>query len=252
MAVGLRRRLGARGVGDNWFGTSSGALYSANKELLSGDLDSWQFGFELQGPVGNRLGHLGIRNSQLSLCREKAVLREQQRQILHDLGAAYSETDRAFAAIKTIANNRAAVLEELGAKSNRAQAGLDDVFFLLEALQRATRIESSLHRAVTDYNLALLRFSVAEGQLLPQFNVNLVEDAVGEDSSGAAVTVDQRVGPRRGRVVSRGGDPVSGGPFAVTAAEREFHGFATEQPRPIYIDETATLNIALPRLGGDE
>ena len=77
--------------------------------MFEGDLDDWSMGFELQGPVGNRQGHLAVRNAELLLIREKTLLQEQQKQLLLDLNAAYSEVDRSFATIKTAYNTRKAM-----------------------------------------------------------------------------------------------------------------------------------------------
>jgi hypothetical protein len=119
------------------------------------------------------LGHLGVRNAQLALCREKTLLREQQRQILHDLGASYAEVDRAYQSIRTTLNNRSAIYDEVQAKVARLE--LEDVFFLLDAIQRAAAIEGTLQRSIVDYNLALTDFALNEGSLLELFNVNLAE-----------------------------------------------------------------------------
>ncbi len=191
--VDLVANYGARGTGDDLFGSSSISGDGALQELFGGELDNWLVGLDIQGPVGNRRGHLAIQNAELSLCREKALLREQQRQILHNLGAAYAEVDRTFMAIKSVYNNRDAVQEELAPKRKRVEAGEDDVFFLLEAQQRATTIESGLHRTITDYNLALLNFAYQEGNLLSQFNIDLLEDAWCNPAQVAAASHDQRV-----------------------------------------------------------
>jgi hypothetical protein len=135
---------------------------------------------------------LAVQNAELNLCREKSLLREQQRQILHDLGEAYSQVDRTFAQIKTVYNNRVAVQEELVPKQKRVEAGEDDIFFLLEAQQRATTIESGLHRSIIDYNLALLDFAYEEGSLLSQFNIDLLEDVACEPLLAASERHDQR------------------------------------------------------------
>lgn len=175
--VDLIANYGARGAGDDLFGSSSIPGDGAMQELFGGELDNWLIGVDIQGPIGRRRGHLAVQNAELSLCREKVLLREQQRQILHDLSAAYAEVDRAFASIKTVYNNRDAVQEELAPKQRRVEAGEDDIFFLLEAQQRATTIESGLHRSIIDYNLALLSFAYEEGTLLSQFNVSVQEEA---------------------------------------------------------------------------
>ncbi|MGI9517569.1 MAG: hypothetical protein ACR2NP_11005, partial [Pirellulaceae bacterium] len=122
-----------------------------------------------------RQGHLAVRNAELQLVREKTLMREQQRQLLLDLNAAYAEVDRSFLAIKNNYNNRAAVLDELRPKRRRVEAGDEQIFFLLDAQRRAAVIESQFHRAVVDYNLALQNFVYTSGGLLEYYNVRLME-----------------------------------------------------------------------------
>ncbi len=243
--VDLVGQYGNRGFGDRLWGKSSIPLDGAIQELFGGELDNWQFGFEIQGPVGNRLGHLGVRSAQLNLCREKALLREQQRQILHDLGSAYAEVDRSFAAIKTVYNNRVAVKEELEPKRKRVIAGEDDVFFLLEAQQRAANIESAMHRAVVDYNLSLLNFAYAEGNLLQQFNVDLCEgrDAVNISTASSPGTPVPTPTPDGNSPVKPAIEPPANNP----APDRPTGTAANiDAPRRIPVDNTGRMIISIP------
>ena len=145
-------------------------------------MDDWQLGLELNGAIGNRQGHVAIRNAELNVSRERVLLEEQQRQLLLDLNAAYTEVDRALAAVKVAVNNRIAAEEEIEPKRQRVEEGQDQVFFLLDAEQRLATSESSVHRAITDYNLALSNYELVTGGMLRRFNIHLTE---GESSDGA-------------------------------------------------------------------
>lgn len=177
-------QYGFRGFGDNLFGSRSRPNGSAVADLFTGDLDDWQLGVELGGPIGLRQGHLAVKNAHLNLCREKTLLREQQRQLLHDLSAALVEVDRAFLSLKSNANNRIAIEEELVPKQKRFEAGEDQIFFLLDVQQRLATIEAAVHRSMVDYNLALLEYAFTTGSLLSRYGIVLAE---GEWSEGAQV-----------------------------------------------------------------
>lgn len=161
---------GWRGFGDNLIG-NAGAV----KDQLAGDLDDWRLGFEFGGPVGRRAGHVAVRNAELKLARDRVRLEEQQKQILNNLANAYSEVDRAFSQIRTAVNTRIAIQEELEPKRRRVEAGTDDVFFLLDVQQRAATAESNVHRAITDYNIALLNYQYQSGTLLSNYSISLDE-----------------------------------------------------------------------------
>ena len=168
-------QYGFRGFGDNLFGSRDRPNGSAFATLADGDLDDWQLGVEFGGAIGNRAGHLAVRNAELNLVRERAILKEQQRQILHDLNAAYTEVDRSLDNMKTTYNSRLAAFDELEPKRKRVEEGQDQVFFLLDAQQRTATSESSVHRAVADYNLALASYAYESGSLLTRFNIRLTE-----------------------------------------------------------------------------
>ncbi len=195
-------QYGFRGFGDNLLGSRSRPEGSAVADLFSGALDDYSVGLQFGGPVGRRQALLAVRNAELQLCREKAVLREQQRQILHDLGAAYAEVDRSIAAIKTGYNLQVAASEELEPKRLRVQEGKDQVFFLLDAQQRYATAESTFYRAIVDYNQALMNLSWTSGQLLNRYNV-VVEEG---EWDGGLVGVAQ---DKAARFSTDGGTPTT-------------------------------------------
>jgi hypothetical protein len=155
---------------------------SALADLWGGDLDDWQVGLELDGPIGLRTGHLAVRNAELNLVRERAILDEQQRQILLDLNAAYTEVDRALTSLHTNFNLRLAAQDELEPIQERVDGGLQRVFFLLNAIQQMANAESTLQRSIADYNQALLTYAYTSGRLLDRYNISLTEGPWCEDA----------------------------------------------------------------------
>lgn len=169
-SVDLVANYGARGFGDNLVG-DSGAL----RDMFGGDLDDWQLGIEVAGPVGRRAGLVGVRNAKVNLARNQVLLEEQQKQIQTDLSAAYTEVERAFEDIRNSVNARIATEAELIPRRKRVETGADDIFFLLEAEQRAATNESQVHRSILNYNLALVDFAFQSGSLLSAYNIQLEE-----------------------------------------------------------------------------
>lgn len=186
---------GWRGFGDNLFGSRDRVNGSAVEDLTSGDLDDWQLGFEVNGPLGRRAGHLAVRNAELNLIRARTILGEQERQIQHDLNAAFTEVDRAFVSMKSSFNSRIASQDELEPKRKRVEEGKDQVFFLLDAQQRQATAESNIHRAIADYNLAILDYHFATGNLLGRYNIQLTEGPWSENAEVRAVAKAGRMKP---------------------------------------------------------
>ena len=206
-------QYGARGFGDNLFGSRSRNIGSAFDDLINGDLDDWQLGFELNGAIGNRQGHLAIRNAELNLVREKALLKEQQRQILLDLNQAYTEVDRALANVKTTFNSRVAVREEIEPKRKRVTEGQDQIFFLLDAEQRVATAESAVHRAIADYNKALMSYDYASGNMLRRYNIQLTEGPWSDDAQENMIRKAGRFQKRGPNQQLRDVKPVSHGVY---------------------------------------
>ncbi len=186
---------------------------SAWHNVWSNHLANWNLGVELSGALGNRQGHLAIRNAELNLTRERALLQEQQRQLLHDLGSAFSEVDRAFEAMRVSFNQRVAVQAELEPKQKRVEEGQDQVFFLLDAQQRAATAESDVHRSISDYNRALMQYAYTTGSLLSRYNIYLTEGPWCEDAQRQAEINATRL--RSGKLNTEWLDtcPVSYGPY---------------------------------------
>jgi len=177
---------GWRGFGDNLIGSRDRITGSAIDNLTEGDLDDWQLGFEVNGPLGKRAGHLAVRNAELNLIRARTILAEQERQIQHDLNAAFTEVDRAFVSMKSSFNSRIASQDELEPKRKRVEEGKDQVFFLLDAQQRQATAESNIHRSIADYNLAILNYHFATGNLLSRYNIELTEGPWSDNAQARA------------------------------------------------------------------
>lgn len=182
------------GFGDNLAGSRSRPEGSALEDFFSGDLDDWNMGFEFGGPIGKRQTFLAVKSAELQLAKSRAVLREQQRQIVLNLNRAFVEVDRAFAGIRTNFNSREAIKDELRPKEKRFEFGTgdDDIFFLLDAQQRRANIESVFVRAIVDYNLALLEIAYESGRLLDRYNIHLAEGPWTEDALNNAASRDLR------------------------------------------------------------
>lgn len=163
----------------------SGAyLDNAYQNLTSGDFQEWRLGAELQFPVGFRLGHSAVANAQLFLARDRALLVEQERLVIHDLSNAYADLQRAHDHCRLVFNRRIAArkrLEQIEANlPRRADEGggkveqyLSDA---LEALRHVAEAESAYQAALVEYALALKNVNFEKGTLLEYNNVYLAEE----------------------------------------------------------------------------
>jgi len=136
-AMGLYR---FRGFGrDLAGGSGNGQFNSAWGNLATGNFQEWQLGFQLDVPIGFRRAHAAVHAAELNLARERAVLFEQERQVIHDLSNSLAEADRAYAVCQTNLNRyRAAknLVRALEARAQNAKQTADLLDKLLDAHRR--------------------------------------------------------------------------------------------------------------------
>ena len=88
---------------------------NAYDNLTTGDFQEWQLGFELSCRSASARPTSAARNAELLLARERAILRDQQREVVHEAADAIAEMDRAYAVLQTSYNRLAASRDQLGA-----------------------------------------------------------------------------------------------------------------------------------------
>jgi outer membrane protein TolC len=175
MRVDLVGQYRWRGFGDDLFGANGTGAGSAFESLFDGDLQDWRMGIEVTTPVGNRVGHAAVRHAELQLAREHAIYDETERQVSHELRAAFTELDRAYAVTRSRYNQRIASFTRLRAERLRNERGQTDLDLVLSAQRQAVEAESNYYRALIDYNVALVDIHYARGTLLDYLDVSLAE-----------------------------------------------------------------------------
>jgi outer membrane protein TolC len=153
---------------------------------VESDKSEWQFGMELNMPIGFRQAFAGVRNAQLALARERSVLVEMERQVIHDVSNAVAEKTRAFQQVQTTYNRRTSALKQYTVLSDpelreTARGREIDFHLLLDSERRLADAELDYHRAVVGYAVALKNVYVETGSLMEYCNVHYTEPA--DDSS---------------------------------------------------------------------
>ncbi|MCU0979197.1 MAG: TolC family protein [Pirellulaceae bacterium] len=168
-----------RGFGEDLMGGSyNGTNYEdALSNLFTGDFQEWALGMELTFPNGFRQAHAGVQNALLRLARERAVLGQQERQILHDLGNSLADMKRAYAIVQTNYNRRVAAQQDLDALQERERTGQEvDWDQLLESWRRVTDAEIQLHRSLVEYVMAVKNVHFEKGSLLDYNQIQFAEN----------------------------------------------------------------------------
>ena len=153
---------------------------SAYQTLTQGDYQEWQLGAQFSMPIGFRREMAGVRNEELKLARERAVLQEMELEISHQLSEAIRALDREYTATQTNYNRYLAVRTEVEMLETIRNAGADpkdgriyDVLF--QAERRLADAESSFYAAMARYNVAIAGVHYRKGSLLEYNGVHLSE-----------------------------------------------------------------------------
>jgi outer membrane protein TolC len=185
-----------RGMGEDLIGDATSFLNapspvgpfanSSLANLASGDFQEWQLGGEVSLPIGFRRGWAGVRNAQLNLARDKAILEEQERQVIHDLSNAVGDMQRAYQIMETTYNRRLAAQQNADILSARLEKGQPvSPEQVLEGERRLSDADIQYHRALVEHMLAIKNVHFEKGTLLQYGRIQLAEQ-LPPSSSGAA------------------------------------------------------------------
>lgn len=149
----------------------------AFSNLTEGEFQEWQLGAEFSMQLGARRGHSAVRNAELLLARERTLLCEQEREVVHDLSNAIADLERAWKVVQTNYNRRVAAKEQLEALTATEGYERDSakLFVVLESQRRLAEAENTYYRSLVEYNLAIKNVHFEKGSLLDYNGVFLQE-----------------------------------------------------------------------------
>jgi len=149
---------------------------NAYMDLTGGDFQEWQLGLEYSLPIGLRRGHSAVRNAQLRLARDRTLLREQERYVIHDLSNAVADVDRAYAVLHTNYNRMVAAGQQLAAvEAAYKDNNKVEFFVVLDAQRRHAEAESRYYLSRVEYALGVRNVHFEKGSLLEYCGIVLSE-----------------------------------------------------------------------------
>ncbi len=149
---------------------------SAFDELGTFNFQEYEASLELKLPVGFRQAHAAVHHARLQLARDRALLREQERQILHDLTAVVADCDRAYAQMQTNINRYIAASDALDVLEANRKAGLPvSLEQLLDAQRRVSESQTKYYVSLAEYTVATKNVQFEKGTLLQTANMMVVD-----------------------------------------------------------------------------
>jgi outer membrane protein TolC len=158
-----------RGFGNDLLNPDSSGkppVDNAYANLTGGDFQEWQLGLELTMPIGYRRAFSAARHAQLQLNRSRALLREQEHYVVHDVADAVAEMDRARIVSQTTYNRLDAASAQLAAITAAYEADKAPLNLLLDGQRRHADAASRHYRALAEYAIAVKNVHFAKGTLL--------------------------------------------------------------------------------------
>jgi len=152
-----------------------GQFDNAYGNLTSGAFQEWQLGLELTVPIGFRLAHTAVRNAELRLARSRAILRDQQREVVHEAADAIGELNRSYTVTQTSFNRLVASRQQLSAVEAAYEADKAPLDLFLDAQRRLTEAESRYYRGLAEFAVATKNVHFVKGTLLEYDGVYLAE-----------------------------------------------------------------------------
>ena len=237
--LGLGNRFGTSDSGTAFPDAGSGAL----NELYDGVYQELQFGIDFRAPVGYRVELSNVRNAQLKLARQIAILEDSEL----DVNKEIHETLQSMAvALKTATSHfnrwRASKIEK-DVFDELQNEGAETLNAALQALRRLSQSEVAFYQSITEYNKMLALLHRRKGTMLAYCGISFEEGPwPGKAYSDASEYARRRGASRemnygwsRPEVISRGQDqPTNGNIGRKTGETASFSGDAFSFPGHVH------------------
>ncbi len=165
-----------RGFGRNLLNYGDNPQFdNAMQTLFGGQFQEWQLGAQFDMPIGFRQGHAAVRNAQLVLARERAILREMELQVVHDLSNVVGDVDRSYIVAQTNYNRRVAAAQQMAAVEAAFEADTASLLDLVESQRRLADADSRYARSMVEYTLAVKNVMFESNTLLENNGINMAE-----------------------------------------------------------------------------
>ena len=165
-----------RGFGDDLAGNGPGRFSSAYQDFESLDHQEWEFGLQLDVPLGRRQAYAGLRHAELRLARERSVLREQELQVSHALGNVNARSAQTYASMVASRERLIATEQRVAATEVAFEADKVSLDLLLDAQERFGAAQSRYYQVVASYANAEASVRLNSGGLLASHGIKLQGD----------------------------------------------------------------------------
>lgn len=170
------------GFGDDLAFGGGGQFASALGDAISNDHGEWELGFAYDVPIGYRQAYAGVKNAELALYREKALLREQRKQVLYELASSFRQVEQNRGNIQWQTNRLEAARDAVEARTVAFEADAVGFDELLQAQLRLLDSQLTHSSSLTSYEISKADLFRDSGRLLEEFGIQFAsQDCVACD-----------------------------------------------------------------------
>ncbi|MCF0234204.1 MAG: TolC family protein, partial [Thermoguttaceae bacterium] len=162
------------GLGKDWI-DSTNKKSNAVGSMTRGDHQNWGLGLKSQVAVGFRREMAAVRNAELALARERAILQEQELELVHNLSDLFREVDRSYRLIEDYLAVLRAARKQVRALNASFEGGKATLYEVLQAQQQLAQAETDYYRMVIEYNMSIVNLNFRKGSLLEYNGITLAE-----------------------------------------------------------------------------
>lgn len=154
---------------------SSNKKSNAYGSMTSGDYQNWGLGITSSITLGFRREMAAIRNAELALARERAILQEQELELVHNLSDLYRDVERNYHLIEDYLSVLRAARKQVRAVNASFMLNKTTLYEVLQSQQELADAETRYYRTVIDYNLSIVNLNYRKGSLLEYNGITLAE-----------------------------------------------------------------------------
>jgi hypothetical protein len=116
-----------------------------------------------------------VRQQELLLARDRALLADQELEISHQIADAIREMQGFYVVSQTAFNRRVSAKQQVEAVEAAYEAGTATLDLLLDAQRRLADADIEYYRSLTNYNLSIATIHLRKNSLLEYNGINLAE-----------------------------------------------------------------------------
>lgn len=157
------------------FGTTLG-------QLFRGNYPNYTLGFTLNVPLRNRSAQADLIIDQVTLRRAEIQQQQQVNNIRVDVQNAITAIQQARAAYQASVKSRQLQEQNLDAEQKKYALGASTIFFVIQAQRDLSTAQGAEVQALTTYSRARTQLSLATGQVLKDFEIEVADALAGRVS----------------------------------------------------------------------